>query len=261
MIDPRILDMASRQPYPLLFLTISGAHLYGFPSPDSDWDLRGAHLLPLRSVVGLDYARETIETSSIAEGLDVDLVTHDLRKFMRLMLKRNGYVLEQLYSPLVVHSTAAHEELKEIGKGCITRKHSGHYLGFAKTQWGLFAKGEPKRIKPLLYTYRVLLTGIHLMRTGEIEASIIRLLDAYPAPQVSELVVRKREGAEDAVLDHHDLSLHEREIQRLTAALEDAYAQSSLPSEPRGRAALEDMLIRLRMAAGPAQRVPGEAPA
>ncbi|MDJ0688801.1 MAG: nucleotidyltransferase domain-containing protein [Xenococcaceae cyanobacterium MO_188.B32] len=30
------------QPYPLLFATISGAHLYGFPSPDSDYDLRGS---------------------------------------------------------------------------------------------------------------------------------------------------------------------------------------------------------------------------
>ena len=33
-------------PYPLLFATISGAHLYGFPSPGSDFDLRGAHLEP-----------------------------------------------------------------------------------------------------------------------------------------------------------------------------------------------------------------------
>jgi hypothetical protein len=38
-------------PYPLVFATISGAHLYGFPSPDSDFDLRGLHLLPLEQVV------------------------------------------------------------------------------------------------------------------------------------------------------------------------------------------------------------------
>ncbi|MFF5225368.1 DNA polymerase beta superfamily protein [Dactylosporangium sp. NPDC000521] len=30
---------------PLLFATVSGAHLYGFASVDSDLDLRGAHLL------------------------------------------------------------------------------------------------------------------------------------------------------------------------------------------------------------------------
>ena len=32
--------------YPLVFATISGAHLYGFPSADSDFDLRGVHPLP-----------------------------------------------------------------------------------------------------------------------------------------------------------------------------------------------------------------------
>ena len=48
-------------PYPLLFATISGAHLYGFPSPDSDYDLRGVHLLPLQEIVGSHVERETID--------------------------------------------------------------------------------------------------------------------------------------------------------------------------------------------------------
>ena len=41
-IDPRLNNIVAAQPYPLIFATISGAHLYGFPSPDSDYDLRGA---------------------------------------------------------------------------------------------------------------------------------------------------------------------------------------------------------------------------
>lgn len=40
-IDERLKREAAAQPYRLLFATISGAHLYGFPSPDSDFDLRG----------------------------------------------------------------------------------------------------------------------------------------------------------------------------------------------------------------------------
>src|SRR5438034_7895198 len=61
MIDPRLHRIVAAQPYPLLFATISGAHLYGFPSPDSDFDLRGAHVLPLEEVVGLDVRDETVE--------------------------------------------------------------------------------------------------------------------------------------------------------------------------------------------------------
>jgi uncharacterized protein len=93
-------------------------------------------------------------------------VTHDAKKFFGLMLKKNGYVLEQVFSPLVVHTTPEHEELKAIAADCITRHHAHHYLGFAATQWKLFQKEDPPRVKPLLYVYRVLLTGIHLMRTG-----------------------------------------------------------------------------------------------
>jgi len=47
----RMMEHVRSHPYRLLFATISGAHLYGFPSPDSDVDLRGTHLLLLRSVV------------------------------------------------------------------------------------------------------------------------------------------------------------------------------------------------------------------
>src|SRR5436190_24127588 len=84
----------SEHPYPLLFATISGAHLYGFPSPDSDYDLRGVHLLPLTEVVGLKTGPETVEKSGVYDGLEIDLVTHDARKFFGLLLKKNGYVLE-----------------------------------------------------------------------------------------------------------------------------------------------------------------------
>jgi predicted nucleotidyltransferase len=124
----KMMQHVHGHPYPLLFATISGAHLYGFPSPDSDFDLRGVHLLPLEDVVGLDLGQETIEKEGIYDGLEIDLVTHDAAKFFQLMLRRNGYVLEQIFSPLVVYAGPEYEELKTIAAGCITKHHSHHYL-------------------------------------------------------------------------------------------------------------------------------------
>src|SRR5690349_5071802 len=161
--DPRLHNLVAAQPYPLIFATISGAHLYGFPSADSDYDLRGVHVLPPREVMGLDINHETIQRSTIDQGLELNLVTHDARKFFLLLLRKNGYVLEQLLSPLIVQTSPAHEELKSLAPRYITRYHAYHYLGFAETQWKLFEKETPRRAKPLLYVYRVLLTGIHLM--------------------------------------------------------------------------------------------------
>src|SRR5215208_3262251 len=222
MVDERVLQEVASQPYPLLFVTISGAHLYGFPSPDSDYDVRGSHVLPIRDVVGLDPGRETVEVSEVREGLEIDLVTHDVKKFFGLLLKKNGYVLEQLYSPLVVKTSAAHEELKEVARGCVTRHHSHHYFGFAETQWKLFDKERPRRVKPLLYVFRVLLTGIRLMRTGEIEANLRLLNEEARLTHVDDLIARKLSGPEQSTLDDEDVAFHRREYERLRSELEAA---------------------------------------
>jgi predicted nucleotidyltransferase len=249
IIDERVRREVREHPYPLLFATISGAHLYGFPSPDSDYDLRGAHILPVGEVVRLDAGRETVEVSEVRDGLEIDLVTHDIKKFFGLLLKKNGYVLEQLTSPLVVHAMPEHEELKEIARLCVTRHHSHHYFGFAETQWKLFDKERPRRVKPLLYVYRVLLTGIHLMRTGRIEANLLRLNEEFKLGYIEALVARKLEGTEKAVLEDADIGFHRSEYQRLRRELEDAHGASRLPEAPSGKTALDDLLVRLRLAA------------
>ena len=79
VIDPRVAAQVAEHRYPLLFATISGAHLYGFPSPDSDFDIRGAHILPLHDALGLwPDKHDTVQVSGIRDGLEIDLVTHDL---------------------------------------------------------------------------------------------------------------------------------------------------------------------------------------
>jgi predicted nucleotidyltransferase len=247
MKDPRLLRQVEQHPYPLLFATVSGAHLYGFPSPDSDYDLRGVHLLPLEDVVGLKAGQETVEKSGVHDGLEIDLVTHDARKFFGLLLKKNGYVLEQVLSPLVVHTTPEHAELKEVARRCVTRHHAHHYLGFAETQRRLFQKEDPPHVKPLLYVYRVLLTGIHLMRTGEIQANLGLLNEVFRLPYVPELIGRKVGGTEKGCLERADLEFHQREYERLRSELEQAYRECRLPEAPGGAAALHDLLVRIRL--------------
>jgi uncharacterized protein len=249
-IDPRLHRIVAAQPYPLLFATISGAHLYGFPSPDSDYDLRGAHVLPLDAVVGLEVRDETVEDSRVIEGLEMDVVSHDVKKFFGLVLKKNGYVLEQVYSPLIVHTTPEHAELKEIARGCVTRHHAHHYFGFAETEWKLFEKERPRRVKPLLYVYRVLLTGIHLMRTGEVSANLVQLNEEFHLPYITDLMARKQSG-ENTTLHDAGVAFHQREYERLRAELQSAHEASDLPESPteETRKSLNDLLIRIRVKA------------
>ena len=245
-MNEQLLRAVKEHPYALLFATISGAHLYGFPSPDSDYDLRGVHILPAEEVMGLFPDRDTVEISK-KEDIELDLVTHDVQKFFGLLLKANGYVLEQLYSPLVVHTTAEHEELKSIAKNCVTRHHAHHYFGFAENQWRLFQKEEPPRVKPLLYVFRVLLTGIHLMRTGTVEANLNRLNEEYELPYIPELIERKTRGTERQTLEQAEVSFYENEYDLLRKRLENETSQTRLPESQTAKAALNDLLLRLRL--------------
>lgn len=249
--DARVLEAVDAHPYTLAFATISGAHLYGFDSPDSDVDIRGSHILPVEEVIGLDPGPDTVERSYILRGLEVDLVTHDIRKFATLLFKRNGYVLEQLLSPLVVASTPWFDELRALAPACLTRHHGHHYLGFAATQWTLFEKHRPPRVKPLLYVYRVLLTGIHLMRAGEVVANLAHLLDDRPdLADVRELLERKRSGSEQLTLEDADMGIQRSRYERLVVELQDASAASSLPERPSGRREIDALLIRARTGSG-----------
>ncbi|MFF5407440.1 DNA polymerase beta superfamily protein [Streptomyces misionensis] len=249
MIDNLDMDLApvvAEQPDPLLFATVSGAHLYGFPSQDSDVDLRGVHLLPTADLVGLREPEETRSKAWVRYGVELDLVTHDLRKFVRLMLRRNGYVLEQLLSPLVVHTGEAHRELAALAPAVLTSHHAHHYRGFAVTQWRLFEKtGE---LKPLLYTFRVLLTGIHLMRTGGIQAHLPTLAAEWDAPAyVPELIAAKAER-EHGVFPGLDQARVAQDVERLHQALDEAQAASVLPDAAGGHEALHDFVVRIRLA-------------
>ncbi|MFJ5060370.1 DNA polymerase beta superfamily protein [Streptomyces nigra] len=247
MLDALALDLTpvvAEQPDPVLFATVSGAHLYGFPSRDSDVDLRGVHLLPAADLVGLREPDETRSRMWVRDGVEMDLVTHDLRKFVRLMLRRNGYVLEQLLSPLVVHTTDAHRELAGLAPGVLTTHHAHHYRGFATTQWRLFERtGE---LKPLLYTFRALLTGIHLMRGGGIEAHLPTLLEAVDAPgYLPELIAAKAEREHgDAGVEHARVAA---DVECLHAVLDEARADSALPDAPSVHDALHAFVVRIRL--------------
>jgi uncharacterized protein len=248
MIDyQKLKTIASQHPFPLLFATISGAHLYGFPSADSDFDLRGVHILPLKEVIGLDVGEGTIQIEEIRENIELDLVTHDAKKFFGLMLKKNGYVLEQLFSPLIVQTSPEHTELIEIGKKCITKFHAHHYFGFAKTEWKLFEKENPHRVKPLLYIFRVLLTGINLMQTGEIEANLLKLNGKFNLSYIPELVERKVNGKEKGILPQADLDFYQKEYERLVRELENAQEKTHLPEKSLAKDELNDLLIRIRL--------------
>jgi predicted nucleotidyltransferase len=228
-----------------LFVTVSGAHLYGFPSADSDVDLRGSYLLPLRDLIGLRRPAETRERTATVGGAAVDLVGHELGKYLRLMTRNNGYILEQVFSPLVVAGGPFLEELRRLARRCVTRGCYHHYRGFLRSRLQLLEREPVKKAKSLLYAYRVVLTGIHLLETGEVQADLRLLNERFGLSFIGELI-RRKQAREAGTLTDLDWAAHQNELGRLELRLDQAHAGSRLPDDPP-RDEANEFVVNLRL--------------
>lgn len=242
--DDRVRDQVRSHPYPVVFASLSGSHLYGFPSQDSDVDIRGAHLLPAAQMLGLSEPTDTHEIMEVIDGLEVDVVTYDLKKFCGLLLNKNGTVLEQLVSPLVVATSDEHEALRSLVPGLVTKHHVHHYRGMTKNRVRAFEKSAG--VKPLLYAFRAALTGIHLMKTGECQPDLTKLAERYRCGFVDELVERKATG-ERVTLAEDEIPSWTEEIEVMLTRLESAFEMSDLPENPSAHDDVEAILVRARL--------------
>jgi hypothetical protein len=105
---------------------------------------------------------------------------------------------------------------------------------------------EPEvRAKTLLYAYRVAMTGVHLLETGEVEAHLPALNEKFRVPYIPELIARKA-AAETGTLAGADVAFHRAELDEWERRLEAAHAACRLP-DAAPVAELHEFLVGLRM--------------
>ena len=248
------LDLARRFvedseiPGRLLLGGITGSHHYGFPSPDSDLDIKAIHLAPTESLLGLTAPKEAYERLEIFEGTECDLTSNEARQALQLLLRGNGNMLERILCPYQLVEGSEVETLQALATGAVCRRFHGHYSGFFRAMRNDYEKTENPTAKQVLYAHRVAVTGIHLLRTGELEADLSILAERYDVPEALRLIEVKRRTAENVLLDPTEVPLHRKSFERLGQALEYALAASRLPEEPQNKEACERWLIEVRRA-------------
>lgn len=148
---------------------------------------------------------------------------------------------------LVVQTPPAHAGLVALVPGVLTRWHAFHYLGFTANQWKPLEKERKPRLKPLLDAFRTLLTGLHLMRSGQIEANLEQLNAEARLPFLTELIALKRSGREKEPLPE-PLGVYRPAYEALLRQLEAAQVTTHLPGEvaPSVQAAVSDWVVRAR---------------
>lgn len=229
--------------HPVLLCGVTGAHIYGFPSADSDIDMKGVHLAPTRSLVGLRTHAPAHDRLQVFEGVECDLTTHELGHALALLLRGSGNVLERVLSPIQLVRSAEVDALQALVRGAVNRGFVRHYTGFFH---GMQREHRlHRRAKTALYSYRVALTGAHLMRTGRLETDVRVLADGR-FPLVSELVAYKAGAAEKARIPASLDAGVQEDWPALEAELARALDRSPLPDQVPNRAAIEAWLLELR---------------
>jgi predicted nucleotidyltransferase len=209
-----------------LVVYLSGAHAYGFPSPDSDLDLKCVHVAPTRELVGLDPPAELGDRIEIVDGVELDYGSNELAGVLRGCIKGNGNYLERILGELVLGGDAALlAEARAIVRPLVSRRIARHYGGFATSQ--LRAFDDKPTAKRALYVLRTAATGRHLMLHGELVTDIARL----DVGDVAELLAIKRTG-ERSVLEPVRAALWRGTLADAIAAIDGTWPASVLPPEP-----------------------------
>ena len=146
--------MKQREDIRILFAIESGSRAWGFPSPDSDYDVRFIYARPVDSYLTLSPGRDVIELP-IDDLLDMN--GWDIKKALGLLLKPNPVMLEWLSSPIrymwntdVCTQLTAFSKRVTHGPACLN-----HYLHLGGRQFDLYiADKDVVNLKKYFYVVR-----------------------------------------------------------------------------------------------------------
>lgn len=238
-----LAEEAAKRTHIVVYL--SGAHAYGFPSPDSDVDAKAIHVDPTRRLLGLSPPAPAANRMEVRDGVEVDYGSNELGQVVAGLLKGNGNYLERLLGETVLESSELHRELAEVAVRTLSQRYAHHYRGFAKQQ---LAQAETTTTaKKVLYVLRTALTGAHLLATGRLLTDVTQLLEEYGLGEARLLVGLKRTG-ERVVLPEAERARWLVLAQRAIEAIEAATERSILPAEPGEADVVDDWLVATRAA-------------
>lgn len=262
-----------------VYITLSGSHLYGFPSKDSDIDIRCCHIIDTKALLHLTKGVEleieiekngkkvkqmrdrtsVLQWDGVVEDdgkeIPIEFESMEIYKTIGLAMGNNSNILEHIFSKnLLTSEPTEFLRLKELTKQSISKIVFNPYHGLVEFNYKKFIESmnptyRDKLVKKYLYVIRGCLVGAHALRTGEIEPCIrphIRALDNEEDRNLINELIEKKEDAEYqiAAIDHKRC----RElVARLKARMEIALAESPLPDKPINQAAWDDFFYNIRL--------------
>ena len=164
LILQKLDEMEQTEGIRILHAVESGSRAWGFPSPDSDYDVRFIYVRTPEYYLKLEKTRDVIELP-INDMLDIN--GWDLNKTLRLLHSSNPTLFEWMSSPIVYRQTGFIDRLQPILDDYFSCK-SGlwHYLSMAESNYRAYLKGDMVRAKKYFYVMRPILACKWILHKG-----------------------------------------------------------------------------------------------
>ena len=200
----------------VIYRCLVGSKAFGLSNDDSDDDVRGIFIPTAQQHWSLYAIPEQIEDQADQN----DEVLWELEKFLRLALKANPNILEVLWTPIVLESTELSERLRSL-RGAFLSKHlyktySGYVLSQFRRMKNRFEKDGQFKNKHAMHLLRLLFSGIHALKTGEIMIDVSQHRDFL-------LTVRNGELSFEKIREH---------AMQLDRQFQTEFENTSLPEQP-----------------------------
>jgi predicted nucleotidyltransferase len=202
VIETRLASIADEHQIKILYACESGSRAWGFPSPDSDYDVRFIYAHPWSWYLSLEEDRDVIDfpLEESAIGL-LDMGGWDLRKTLRLLSKSNPVIWEWLQSPICYSLSQppdfqAYRHVLDPFYSPITACH--HYLSISRNTMDQALNEPSVKIKKYFYMLRPLLAAAWIERYHSVPPMelvlLLSLLDDQSEIKqcIADLQARKR---------------------------------------------------------------------
>lgn len=237
----RLKQLQTEENIKILFACESGSRAWGFPSKDSDWDVRFIYIRNKDWYLRIDHEsqRDVVELP-INDELDIN--DWDLKKTLLQFRKSNPVLIEWLNSPIVYQAnTSFVEALKLLIPDYYSPRTSFyHYISMAKKNFKQYLKGEEVRVKKYFYVLRPLLAAKWVLSKHEEPPPMTfeELLESMLTNNevkaiVNDLLIQKRAGFESKYTPRIEIihNFAETELSSLEGQT-DELAWEKTPVEP-----------------------------
>ncbi|MBB4824797.1 putative nucleotidyltransferase [Sporosarcina luteola] len=161
IIQTKLLEIEERYDVKILYAVESGSRAWGFPSKDSDYDVRFIYIHPPEWYLAIDPQGIGAKRDVIEEPINdlLDISGWEITKALRLFRKNNPPLLEWLRSNIVYYQKYSFIGNMRSLESEVYYPNSmlHHYLNMAKNNYRDYLQGPEVKIKKYFYVLRPIL--------------------------------------------------------------------------------------------------------